>query len=251
MTNPSSKPTWITLSQSFLLLSIAVVSLNSCAAYRNDTPAEINEMYADVLKQRNERYLLKAGDTIRLVAKNNEDRSLNQEAIQVLPDGRTDLHVLGTFKAAGKTPGQLEEELVKQFKEKVQLTDIDLSVQVVPAPEYVYIGGEFERYSGAQIILQQKMTVQQLVAMYNTTKITGDTDWALLRRPYSENPIHPKMEVFRIDLHNLEEDIYLLPGDQVILERNALAGVINYLREYVFGVFPFSGLFSSFFAAGI
>lgn len=232
--------------RALVALAVSLAGLSGCSAFRNDTPAEINEMYADILRQRSGEYRIKPGDTLRYTALKNEDQALNQESIQVLPDGRTDLLLLGTHQVAGKTVDQVEKELATVFRQKVQDTeDLDISIQVLPAPEYVYIGGEFERLAGAQIVLQPRMTVQQLVAMYNTTKITGDTDWALLRRPYSEDPIHPKMEVFRIDLHDLDEDIYLLPGDQVILERNFVAGVINYLREYLFGAFPFSGLVSS------
>ena len=47
---------------------------------------------------------------------------------------------------------------------------------------------------------------------------------------------------YRIDLNDESEEIFLLPGDQIILERNFAAGVINYLREFIFGVIPVNSL---------
>ena len=79
-------------------------------------------------------------------------------------------------------------------------------------------------------------------------RITGDTDGALLRRPFM-NPRFP--DRFYIDLNDDSEEIMLLPGDQIVLGRNAVATVVHYIQEYVFGIFGTGSSFAqwaTFFA---
>ncbi len=93
--------------------------------------------------------------------------------------------------------------------------------------------GEFER--PGPLPLTVKMTIQEAISAAGGMKVTGDTDWALLRRPYSN---HEEPDLFRVDLNDQTEDIFLLPGDQIVLNRTFLASVVLYVREYIFGFLP-------------
>ena len=213
------------------VLWVAPLSLLvSCAV---TSPAEVNEKYRDVLDQRHDHYVLKDGDTIA-VKLYNRAGDLNQTSILVLPDGRSDLFFMDNHMLAGKTVAELEAELKARIEGQVR--DAEVSIQVTPKGEKVYVIGQFEK--PGSIELTTKMTLQEAIAAAGGVKVTGDTDWALLRRPFG-SPRHP--DLFRIDLNDESEGIFLLPGDQIVLGRTFLAGFINYLREYVFGILPSGG----------
>jgi protein involved in polysaccharide export with SLBB domain len=121
---------------------------------------------------------------------------------------------------------------------------------VVPKGERVYMVGEFDR--PGMIELTTKMTLGEAVSMAGGMKVTGDTDYALLRRPFMD-PRHP--DTYRIDLNEEAEQLFLLPGDQIILGRTWLATVIVYLQSYLFAVFgqPTSSVYqyASYAAYGV
>ncbi|MBI4603858.1 MAG: polysaccharide biosynthesis/export family protein [Planctomycetes bacterium] len=200
---------------------------SSCAVTR---PEDVNRAYEDVLDQRHNRYVFKPGDqvSIRLY---NRPGDLNQTDVLVLPDGKSDVFFMDGHLFLGKTVAELEAELKAKVAGEVR--DAEVSIQVAPKDEVAYLVGQFER--PGTVTLTTKMTLHEAVSSVGGTRITGDTDWALLRRPYRD-PRHP--ELFRIDLNDEVEQVFLLPGDQVILNRTFLAGLINYLREYVFGILP-------------
>lgn len=206
-------------SLSFLLVSCSVIS-----------PSGVNESYRDVLEQRHNHYKLKDGDTIAIKLYNRPG-DLNQATSLVLPDGRSDLFFMDAHIVAGKTVSELETEL--KARTTTEVRDPEVSIQVTPRDETAFFVGEFVR--PGPVLLTTKMTLQEAIASLGGVRITGDTDWALLRRPFRDPR---RAERFRIDLNDDSEDIFLLPGDQVILGRTFLAGVSNYLREYIFNMVP-------------
>ncbi len=220
------------------LLSLAGIAA-SCAVTR---PEDLNGAYRDVLDQRHNHYELKPGDTLSISLYNRET-DLSQKDVLVLPDGRSDLFFMDNHVLVGKTVGEIEAELKVRVSGEVR--DPEVNIQVTPKDDVAYLVGQFER--PGTVTLTTKMTLHEAISSMGGTKITGDTDWALLRRPFRD-PRHP--DLFRVDLNDEVEEIFLLPGDQVVLNRTFMAGFINYLREYVFGVLPGSSPLSYLGTAG-
>lgn len=224
---------------SSLLLTL-LPALSSSGCFTTELQ-EINDQYRDVIDQRLRQYRLKPGDVIRVALQDLDPEKFSQDRIVILPDGRTDLFFLDDYVARGKTVPEFERDLREKVEEIV--TTGEIRVQVEPAGESIYVVGQFERAPRGAIALTNHMTLQQAIAEAGGLRVTGDTDWALLRRPY-DDPLRPA--IYRIDLNESGgEDLYLLPGDQIVLSRTALAGLINYLREYVFGIFPVPSQFLS------
>jgi len=219
-----------TLRQLMLLLPAVAVITPACSV---TSPADINEIYREVLDQRHNHYQIKDGDQLSITVFNRPG-DMNQANLLVLPDGRCDIFFMGNPVVAGKTIPELEVELKARMAHEVR--DPSVSIHVQPRPENVYVVGEFEE-GGAVIALETKMTLHEAISAAAGLKITGDTDWALLRRPHA-NPRHPT--IYRIDLNDESEEIFLLPNDQIVLGRNFFAGVVNYVRVYIFGVLPSS-----------
>lgn len=212
-----------------ILLSAALAaSASSCATSR---PEDVNASYKDVLDQRFNHYVLKPGDSISVTLYNRQT-DLNQKEIFILPDGRSDLFFMDSHLLVGKTVSEVEAEFRARTAGEIQNV-ADIVIQVRPKEDVAYFIGQFER--PGPVTLTTKMTLHEAISYAGGTKIVGDTDYALLRRPYRD-PRHP--ELFRIDLNDEVEEIFLLPGDQVVLGRTFLAGLMNYVREYIFGILP-------------
>ena len=142
--------------------------------------------------------------------------------------------------------GETIEEFETMYRESLSkyltadaLNRLEIQVQVQPAPELVYILGEFRSVRVNPIELRPGMTLQEAISAAGGLNILGDTDWALLRRPYRD-AVHP--ELYRIDLNDWNEEIVLLPDDQIVLQKNYLAMLIEYIREYIFGFLPTTSL---------
>ena len=211
----------------------------SCAV---TTPSEINHKYAAVLQERQNHYRLKPGDQISIQLYNLES-DLDQEQSLILPDGRSDLFHMHDYKLAGKTVEEFEEDLREELVAELRNQVTEVRIQVTPAQEFVYLVGEFSGSTSSRMPFTEKMTLQEAIATAGGMRLTGDTDWALLRRPYLD-PRHP--DRFRVDLNDESEALFLLPGDQIVLGRTWFASVGAYLREYLFGIFsPTSSAFQT------
>jgi protein involved in polysaccharide export with SLBB domain len=194
-------------------------------------PSEINEIYRDVLEQRRAQYRIKDGDTLVLKLYSPQHADLNQSEILVRPDGKTDLFFMDNYQAAGKTLPEIEAEL--KARVATQVRDPEISIQIKPRGEKIYMVGQFLK--PAPLDLTTGMTLQEAISAVGGTVVTGDTDYALLRRPCM-NPRKP--DLFRIDLNDETEEIVLLPGDQIYCGRNAVGTVVHYIQQFILSIFP-------------
>lgn len=210
-------------------------------------PQEINEMYRDLIEERRLQYRIKPGDAVTLKIYKQEG-DLSSQIFTITPDGRADPFFMDDYRFEGRTIPEVERDIQRLLSKETSSPSVlpeRVSVLVQPLGETVYMNGQFEKPD--VVDLNVGMTVADAMAAVRGMKITGDTDYAILRRRFPDS-VHQTR--FRIDLNDTSEEIVLLPGDEVYLERTFLAEVINYLREYVFGVFPtwfYTGAMASFF----
>lgn len=215
-------------SRSFLFLSPGIALLASACSVT--PPAEVNLAFKQILDQRLNHYTFREGDTLEVRLYNREG-DLNQGPLGILPDGRSDLFFMNDFRLVGKTIPEIEAELKARITSEVK--DPEISIRVKPLGEVAYLIGQFEK--PGTVTLTTKMTLSEAISSVGGMRVTGDTDYALLRRPF-RNAKDP--ERFRIDLNDESEAIFLLPGDQVVLGRTFLAEAVNYYREYFLSLFP-------------
>jgi protein involved in polysaccharide export with SLBB domain len=194
-------------------------------------PGEVNLAFKDLIDQRHQQYVFKDGDTIEVRVYDTQEDDINQGPLLILPDGKSDLFFMDNHEFVGKTIPQIEAELRARIATEVKNSEISLRVK--PAGEVAHLIGQFER--PGLVNLTTRTTLHEAISAVGGMKITGDTDYALLRRPV-RNPRHP--DQFRIDLNDESEAIFLLPGDQVVLGRTFLAEIVNYYREYFLSLFP-------------
>ena len=104
-------------------------------------------------------YRLFPGDKLRIEV--YKDPQLSQ-SLQIRPDGKITLPLIGDVRAAGQTPTQLRDALATSLKEYI--TNPVVTVIVVEStPQSVYVMGEVK--SSGPIPLKGPLSVMQAIAM--------------------------------------------------------------------------------------
>jgi len=128
-----------------------------------------------------EEYRLGAGDKIRIEV--YKDTQLSQ-SVQIRPDGKITLPLLGDLDATGRTPIELRDAITTQLKE--YMTNPVVTVIVVEATAAVaYVMGEVN-HPGAVTLQGGQLTVLQALAIAGGLKdFANAKNIRILRRSYS------------------------------------------------------------------
>jgi polysaccharide export outer membrane protein len=157
-------------------------------------------------------YRIGKGDKLRVDVYKEADLS---NALQVRPDGRITLPLIGDLQAAGQTPMQLQQRVTEQLKAYVANPVVTVMVTDV-ADRVVYVLGEVNQ-PGA-IPLKGSMTVLQALAVAGGFKdFANSRNIRILRR--NGNP--EKVETIYFNYKDALKDdsslLYLVEGDTVVV----------------------------------
>jgi polysaccharide biosynthesis/export protein len=157
-----------------------------------------------------EEYRLGPGDKLRVEV--YKDAQLSQ-SLQVRPDGKITLPLVGDFVATGKTPIQLRDELAKSLKEYV--TNPVVTVIVVEAlAAQVYVIGEVT--NPQTLVMQGPMTVLQALAQVGGLREFADRDDIRILRK-SPNGVQTIGFNYKRAVKGESEAVFLQPGDTVVV----------------------------------
>ncbi len=157
-----------------------------------------------------EEYRLGPGDKLRVEV--YKDLQLSQ-SLQVRPDGKITLPLVGDFAAAGKTPIQLRDELTKSLKE--YMTNPVVTVIVVEAlAAQVYVIGEVT--NPQTLVMQGPMTVLQALAQVGGLREFADRDDIRILRK-TPNGIQTIEFNYKRAVKGESEPVFLQPGDTVVV----------------------------------
>jgi polysaccharide biosynthesis/export protein len=124
-----------------------------------------------------EEYRVGPGDKLRIEV--YKDSQLSQ-SVQVRPDGKITLPLVGDLEATGRTPIELRDTIAKSLKEYV--TNPTVTVIVVEAlASQVFVMGEVSRPGPVQIF--GPTTIVQVLAMAGGFKEFANTKDVLVLRP--------------------------------------------------------------------
>ncbi len=158
-------------------------------------------------------YRLTPGDKLRVEV--YKDAQLSQ-SLQVRPDGKVTLPLLGDIVATDLTPIQLRDRIASELKEYV--TNPVVTVIVVEAsPVMVYVMGEVAQ--PGSIPMRGQMTVLQALAMAGGFREFANTkDIRILRKAAG---ILKTVETIRFNYNDAVKGnaapIFLSPGDMVVV----------------------------------
>ena len=159
-------------------------------------------------------YRLAAGDKLRIEV--YKDTQLSQ-SLQVRPDGKITLPLVGDIAAAGRTSVELRDAIARELEEYIAKPVVTVIVTEA-TPQVVYVTGEVLK-PGALPLTNGQMSIIQAIAMAGGfTDFANKKDIRVLRKGASG------MQTLRfnykeaIDDENRREPLPLLPGDTVIVK---------------------------------
>jgi polysaccharide biosynthesis/export protein len=159
----------------------------------------------------NEEYRLGPGDKLRIEV--YKDNQLSQ-SVQVRPDGKLTLPLIGDVVASGSTPTELRDAIATQLKTYV--TNPVVTVIVVEAmAATAYVLGEVN-HPGAVTLQGGPLTVIQALAMAGGLKDFADRkNIHVLRK--SGNGLQTIEFNYKEAIRGAGEPVYLRPGDTVVV----------------------------------
>jgi polysaccharide biosynthesis/export protein len=158
----------------------------------------------------NDEYRLGPGDKLRIEV--YKDAQLSQ-SLQVRPDGKVTLPLIGDVKATGLTPIELRETISTSLKTYITNPTVTVIVVEATAP-LAYVMGEVN-HPGA-ITLQNPLTIIQALALAGGLKDFADAkNIRVLRRTASG--VQTIAFNYKEALKSSGDSIYLRPGDTVVV----------------------------------
>jgi polysaccharide biosynthesis/export protein len=155
-------------------------------------------------------YRIATGDKLKIEV--YKDEQLTQ-ALQVRPDGKITLPLIGDMQAAGLTPSELRDRLTSALKEFVTNPVVTVIVTETVAPT-VYVMGEVN-HPGA-IGMPGSITVMQALAMAGGFKDFANTKKIRILR-HSARGVQTLSFNYKDAAKGQGEIVMLQPGDTVIV----------------------------------
>jgi polysaccharide export outer membrane protein len=197
----------------FTALSLLAL-LGAASAQTPKTPAPVGTSGTGTSASTANDYRLAAGDKLRIEV--YKDAQLSQ-SLQVRPDGKITLPLVGDVAAAGRTSAELRDAIGAALTDYI--TNPVVTVIVVEAtPQVVYVTGEVNK-PGALTLLTGHMSVLQALAMAGGfTDFANKKDIRVLRKGASGMQTLTFNYKDALDDGNRREPLQLQAGDTVIVK---------------------------------
>jgi len=154
-------------------LALLTTGLALCASLAQAQPGTTTAAVADRAQSaqaaRHDDYRLQAGDKLRVEV--YKDAQVSQ-SVQIRPDGKITLPLVGDIAALGATPVELRERLTTALKDYVNNPVVTVIVVEATLPT-AYVVGEVNH--PGPVTLQPNMTVLQALAVAGGLKDFADT----------------------------------------------------------------------------
>jgi polysaccharide biosynthesis/export protein len=190
---------------------IAALSAGLSAAPLQAAGKDADKKPAAVPPTLTEDYRLGAGDKLRIEV--YKDAQLSQ-SVQVRPDGKVTLPLIGDMEAAGLTPIELRDRIATSLKEYV--TNPTVTVIVVEAlASRVYVMGEVTH--PGTMDLHGPTTILQALAMAGGFKEFANTKDVKVLRPKGGTGVETIHFNYKDVLTGEAKPFYLRPGDTIVV----------------------------------
>lgn len=157
-------------------------------------------------------YRIGAGDKLQINVYKESDLS---PALQVRPDGRITMPLVGDIPAAGQTPMQLQRRLAESLREYVANPVVTVMVTEV-ADRVVYVMGEV--VTPGAIPLKGSLTVLQALAMAGGFKeFAKPGSIKVLRKVANSDRVETIPFRYKDAIRNDAQVFYLAEGDTVVV----------------------------------
>lgn len=208
------------------------------------------------------KYLLQVNDVLDVKFDNQPQFN---DSVIVRPDGKISLALIKSVSAEGKTPEQLEVELVKKYSKFLKNPELTVIVRQFTGDKY-YIDGKPKRpglrnIEGLTVIVrsiaqrqvyvagevarpgfmpyQYPMTAMQAIMSAGGHLKTGMLHQVIILRKLNAREPMAMMLNLKTDLSGMAtNDISLRPYDIVYVPRTPVAKVNNFMQQYIYDLAP-------------
>lgn len=217
-----------------LLVLLGAAAVAACAGPRLPASVSLPERFEAWDAQVAE-YRFRPGDELDVRLIHNPEFS---DRLTVAPDGQIAMPLIGFVVAQGKTPRELQFELLARFRRELRQPE----VTVVPrtfASQRVFVGGEVA--NPGIYDLPHEIGVLQAVVIAGGFRPTAREDAVvLIRRTPRETPMARLVDVASVVQRGaLDQDVPLRALDVVYVPRTGAAEVGLFVDQYIRAVLPF------------
>lgn len=157
-------------------------------------------------------YMINAGDVLQITVWKED--GLDRETL-VLPDGTITFPLIGTMKAAGKTPADVQAQIKTALKKFIPDASVTVSIKAALGHTVSVIG---QVTKPGEFIMGHRMTVMQALSQAGgLTPYASENGIRIIRHEGGKETSIPFPYSDVIDGNNLEKDIVLNPGDVVVV----------------------------------
>lgn len=156
------------------------------------------------------------------------------QTVTVRQDGKISLDLTQGLDVAGKTPEQLQKELVTLYAHEVKDPEITIELNA-SASSSVYVTGEVHQ-PGMQV-LRGRMTVAMALAASQINQKTAGSKSVFLIRAMGDD----KFNAYKLDASfpgGSARGIYLIPGDVLFVPRKAIVKADDFVDLYIRELLP-------------
>ena len=195
-----------------------------------------------------EPYRLESGDSLEIRFFYNPE--LN-ERVQIRPDGRISMGLIGEIPVAGLTIGDLTRQLVERYQKIIKQPSVSIQVTGY-ANRKIFVGGEVER--AGVLALGGRMTLLSAILEAGGLKKSAKNGEALLiRRGPDGKPVSRVIGLKRsLQSGSEASELLLEPFDVVLIPESGIAKANRAMDRYVRQMLPItlSGGFTYLFGDG-
>ena len=194
-------PNWFkALAKLSVLLCVVVVPLSGCTTAPPILPDDLTP-YSSVK--------LTEGDTLSITFPGSPDLNTAQ---RIRRDGKIDLKTVGEVQAAGKTPKELEKEILKLYEKDLVLKEVSVILQSTSYPVFVV----------GSVMRPGKIMAERPISALEAVMEAGgfDSAKANMRRVVVLRNDEGQLKHYRLDLKSVllgksKQLFYLRPNDIV------------------------------------
>lgn len=181
---------------------------------------------------RNPRYEIRRGDSFDVEFAYTPE--MNQTVV-VQPDGYISLRNVGTITAAGQTVPELERTIVAAYSPILHDAVVTLAMKDFDRP-HIIVGGQVAK--PGQYELRSDITVSQALQLAGGFTEEAKHSQVILFRPVSNDMVEAKLIDVKkmMNSRNVNEDVYLQPGDTIFVPQNAISKIRRYLPSQSMGL---------------
>lgn len=178
-------------------------------------------------------YRLSIGDVIEVRFFLNPE--LN-ESVQIRPDGRISMQVVGEIDVAGKTVPEATSEVEKAFGKELLSPKATIQVRSFAAQK-IFVTGEVLK--PGQLNLPTTMTLLEAISEAGGIKRTGDEKLAVLIRKMPDGkPLGRRIRWMEKGLPTPDANTPLQPFDVVMVPESKIARLDRWVDQYIRQMIP-------------